>query len=185
MLRMQTILVVYATTEGHTRKVAEFIAERLRIRGHRVDLVDAAGSSAGAVTVAYQAAVIGGSVHQQQHQSALLHFVKTNRDWLRSLPVAFFSVSLAAAGPDTDDGHLEARRVAGEFIEESGLQPLLVRRIAGALKYTQYDYFKRLVMRLIAHQTGRSTDTSKDTEYTDWDDVEAFVDDFLKRAGVR
>jgi menaquinone-dependent protoporphyrinogen oxidase len=65
---MQPILVAYATTEGHTRKVAEFIAERLRIRGHRVDLVDVAGATALDVTAAYQAAFIGGSVHQHRHQ---------------------------------------------------------------------------------------------------------------------
>jgi menaquinone-dependent protoporphyrinogen oxidase len=38
MQDMQALLVAYATTEGHTRKVAEFIAERLRIRGHRMAL---------------------------------------------------------------------------------------------------------------------------------------------------
>jgi menaquinone-dependent protoporphyrinogen oxidase len=38
MQDMQALLVAYATTEGHTRKVAEFITERLRIRGHRMAL---------------------------------------------------------------------------------------------------------------------------------------------------
>jgi menaquinone-dependent protoporphyrinogen oxidase len=180
---MQPILVAYATTEGHTRKVAEFIAERLRIRGHRVDLVDVAGAAAGAMSAAYLAAFIGGSVHNHKHQSALLHFVKANRHWLASLPVALFSVSLAAAGPDMD-ARVEAQRLADEFVEESGLAPRLTACIAGALKYTQYDYFKRLIMRLIARQTGRSTDTSQDTEYTDWDDVERFVDEFLRLAHI-
>jgi menaquinone-dependent protoporphyrinogen oxidase len=181
-LAMQPILVAYATTEGHTRKVAEFIAERLRIRGHRVDLVDVAGAAAG-VTAAYQAAFVGGSVHNHRHQSALLHFVKANRHWLDSLPVALFSVSLAAAGPDMD-ARIEAQRMADQLVDESGLKPVLTGCIAGALKYTQYDYFKRLIMRLIARQTGRSTGTAHDTEYTDWDDVERFVDEFLRLAHV-
>ncbi len=34
---MPPILVAYASMEGQTRNIAEFIAERLRIRGHRVD----------------------------------------------------------------------------------------------------------------------------------------------------
>jgi menaquinone-dependent protoporphyrinogen oxidase len=180
---MQPILVAYATTEGHTRKVAEFIAQRLRIRGHRVDLVDVATASALDVSAAYQAAFVGGSVHQHKHQSALLHFAKNNRDWLAAMPVALFSVSLAAATDDMD-GRLEARRMADEFVDESGLKPLVTRCIAGALKYTQYDYFKRLLMRMISKQQGRSTDTSKDTEYTNWDDAEAFVDEFLAAARI-
>ena len=180
---MQAILVAYATTEGQTRKVAEFIAERLRIRGHRVDLVDTATPAAQQVTAAYQAAFVGGSLHNQRHQSSLMHFAKANRDWLASLPVAMFSVSLAAAGPDMD-GRREARRLADAFNDEAGLRPRLTHCIAGALKYTQYDYFKRLVMRMIARANGGSTDTAHDTEYTDWDDVESFVDEFLRLAGI-
>lgn len=180
---MQPILVAYATTEGHTRKIAEFIAERLRVRGHRVDLVDVATPAAQAVTAAYQAAFIGGSVHNHVHQSALLHFAKRNRDWLAALPVALFSVSLSAIDADMN-GRIDALRVANDFIEESGLKPTLTRCIAGALKYTQYDYMKRLIMRLIAQQRGRSTDSSRDVEYTDWDDVEVFVDELLRLAHV-
>lgn len=178
---MQPILVAYATTEGHTRKVAEFIAERLRIRGHRVDIVDVAGATALDVTAAYQAAFIGGSVHQ--HQSALLHFVKSNRDWLASMPWALFSVSLAAAQDDMDS-RLEAQRMADEFIDDSGLKPLVTRCVAGALKYTQYDFFKRMMMRMISRERGGSTDTSKDIEYTNWDNVEAFVNEFLAAAHI-
>jgi len=180
---MQPILVAYATTEGHTRKVAEFIADRLRVRGHRVDLVDVATPAAQAVTAAYQAAFIGGSVHNHRHQSAMLHFAKSNRAWLGALPVALFSISLSALDRDMNS-RIDALRMADDFIDESGLKPLLTRCIAGALKYTQYDYMKRLIMRLIAQQKGRSVDTSKDTEYTDWDDVEAFVDEFLRLARI-
>ncbi len=180
---MQTILVAYGTTEGHTRKVAEFIAERLRTRGHRVDLVDVATTTALDVTATYQAAFIGGSVHQHKHQSALMHFVKHNLDGLGALPVALFSVSLAAAGEDMDS-RLEAQRMANDFVDESGLKPRITRCVAGALKYTQYDYFKRWIMRMISKQQGRSTDTSKDTVYTNWADVEAFVDEFLATAQI-
>jgi menaquinone-dependent protoporphyrinogen oxidase len=180
---MQPILVAYGSTEGQTRKIAEFIAERLRIRGHRVDLVDTATPAAQQVLPQYQAAFIGGSVHQQRHQSSLLHFVKANHAWLMSMPVAVFSVSLAAALDDMDS-RLEARRLLDEFADDCGLEPLTVRCIAGALKYTQYDYLKRQLMRMIARQRGRSTDTSQDIEYTDWTDVEAFVDESLAAAGI-
>lgn len=180
---MQPILVAFATTEGHTRKVAEFIAERLRIRGHRVDLVDVATPAAQAATGLYQAAVLGGSVHQNKHQDALTAFAQRNREWLAAIPVAFFSVSLAAAMEDVTS-RLEARRPVDAFAEETGLKPWVVRCVAGALMYTQYDYFKRLVMRLIASRRGGSTDTAHDHEYTDWADVEAFVDEFLADAHI-
>jgi menaquinone-dependent protoporphyrinogen oxidase len=178
---VQPMLVAYGTTEGQTRKIAEFIAERLRIRGHRVDLVDTATPAAGQVQPVYQGAILGGSLHQQRHQSSLVHFIKTHRPWLDAIPVALFSVSLSAALQDMDS-RLEVRHLLDEFVADSGLRPVATRCIAGALKYTQYDYFKRLLMRMIARHYGQTTDTSKDTEYTDWSDVEAFVDEFLAAA---
>jgi menaquinone-dependent protoporphyrinogen oxidase len=178
---MQPILVAYGTTEGQTRKVAEFIAERLRIRGHRVDLVDTATPAAEQVTPIYQAVVLGGSLHQHKHQSSLLDFAKRNQAWLAAMPCAVFSVSLSAALDDMES-RIEVQRLLNELVDDCGLKPLAVRCIAGALKYTQYDYFKRLVMRMISRQAGRPTDTSQDYEYTNWDEVEAFVDEFLAAA---
>jgi menaquinone-dependent protoporphyrinogen oxidase len=180
---MQPILVAYATTEGQTRKIAEFIAERLRIRGHRVDLIDVVTPAAQQVLPHYQAAIVGGSVHQQRHQRPLEHFLKDNRAWLAALPVALFSVSLAAALDDMDS-RLEARRILGELADDCSLSPCTVRCIAGALRYTQYDYLKRQLMRMIALGRGQADDPTKDVEYTDWIDVEAFVDEFLATARI-
>ncbi len=73
---MQPILVAYGTIEGQTRDIAGFIAERLRIRGHRVDLVDTATPAAASVLPVYQGAILGGSVHQQRHPASLIHFIK-------------------------------------------------------------------------------------------------------------
>jgi menaquinone-dependent protoporphyrinogen oxidase len=87
---MKPILVVYGTTEGHTRKIAEFIAEHVRRRGKHVDLVDSATPEASQVQPIYSGVFIGGSVHHQRHQTALRHFVKENLAWLNVVPTAFF-----------------------------------------------------------------------------------------------
>jgi menaquinone-dependent protoporphyrinogen oxidase len=63
------------------------------------------------------------------------------------------------------------------------LKPRHVRLVNGALLYTRYDFFKRMMMKMISRQQGRTTDTAHDHEYTDWADVEAFVDEFLTAAG--
>jgi menaquinone-dependent protoporphyrinogen oxidase len=181
---MSPILVAYASVDGQTRKIAEFIAERLRIRGHRVDLVDtAAPAAAAAVTVVYQGAILAGPVHREEHPNSLAQFVKRNHAWLGALPCSVFSVSLTAALDDLDS-KIEARRVLHDFVDDCDLKPVTMHCVAGALKYTQYDYFKRIVMRMIARQRGQSTDTSTDREYTNWDELEAAVDEFLAKAGI-
>jgi menaquinone-dependent protoporphyrinogen oxidase len=51
----------------------------------------------------------------------------------------------------------------------------------GALCYRQYGFLKRLMMkRIVRDKPGNlSTDTSRDHEYTDWDEVKRFAEDFL------
>jgi menaquinone-dependent protoporphyrinogen oxidase len=175
---MKPILVIYGTTEGHTRKIAEFIAERLRTAGKTVDLVDSASPAAAQIAPIYAGAFIGGSLHQGKHQSSLAHFVKANAAWLNAIPTAFFSVSLSMAGKD-EEWRAEAKRLADEFLADTGLNAGMVRLVAGALKYTEYDFLKRWIMKSIAQKAGGSTDTTRDTEYTDWDDVARFVDEYL------
>jgi menaquinone-dependent protoporphyrinogen oxidase len=175
---MKSILVAYATTEGHTRKIAEFIAERMRKLGKTVDLVDCATPSAEQVPPIYAGAFICGSVHHQKHQTALAHFVKENLAWLNEVPTAFVSVNLAILHKDAEC-RAEAKQCADAFLDETALRPSMVRLVAGALKYTQYDFFKRALLRYLVKPGGIDASTSGDTEYTDWDDLGCFVDEYL------
>lgn len=180
---MQPFLVAYASTEGHTRKVAEFIAERLRIRGHRVDLVDTATPAVAQVQPIYRGVLAGGSLHNYKHQGALAQFLQANKPWLSALPLGFFSVSLSAALPGPEH-RAEARRAADGFMAECGLEPVSTGCIAGALKYAELDYFKRLLLRQIAAKAGAGNDLRSDHEYTDWQQVEAFVDAYLQASCI-
>ena len=175
---MKPILVVYGSTEGQTRKIAQFIAARFEQQGREVHLVDSASPAAAEVTPIYAGAVLGGSLHQHKHQAALVHFVKANVEWLNTLPTAFFSVSLSMAGRDAQE-RAEAKKLAEGFLEDTGLAAGMLGLFAGALKYTEYDFLKRFIMRRIAQEAGGDTDTSHDHEYTDWDEVARFADDYL------
>lgn len=64
------------------------------------------------------------------------------------------------------------------LMNETGWSPGRVGLFAGALKYTQYDWLKRQLMRMIAKQNGGDTDTSRDVEYTDWDEVRRWTEAF-------
>lgn len=180
---MSRILVVYGTTEGHTRKIAEFIGARLLKRGHSVRVIDAATPEAQQVQPIYDGVIVGGSLHQGRHQSALVHFVRDNLDWMRGLPRAFFSVSLGVASQDAAEAQ-DARRLAQQFVDDTGLDAGIVRCFAGALLYTRYDWLKRIVMKAIARREGGAVDTSQDHEYTDWADVTRFVDEYLAATGM-
>jgi menaquinone-dependent protoporphyrinogen oxidase len=176
---MKSVLVVYGTTEGQTRKIAEFITAALHARGVKVELVDSASEAAAMVQPVHSAVIVCGSLHQHKYQASLRRFVKENAGWLTGLPAAFVAVSLTALLQD-EQSREELRSAAEAFYRETGWTPAVTRHVAGALRYTEYDYSKRLIMRLIAKQQGGDTDTSRDHEYTDWDDLTRLVEEFLK-----
>ena len=60
------------------------------------------------------------------------------------------------------------RRILDAFTTEHGWKPNMTASFAGALKYTQYNWLKRALIKHIAKKEGGSTDTSQDHEYTDW-----------------
>ena len=181
---MKSVLVIYGTTEGQTRKIAEFITDALKARGAEVELVDSASERAAQVQPVYAAAIVCGSLHQSRFQSSLLHFLKANQGWLAGIPTVFIAVSLTAA-LDDDQSRAELQKLAEAFCAEAAWTPATTRQVAGALRYSQYDYFKRLIMKLIARQHGDDTDTSHDYEYTDWDDLTRFVEAFLAAHSVQ
>jgi menaquinone-dependent protoporphyrinogen oxidase len=168
-------LIIYGTTEGHTRKIARFMEEVLKNAGHSVTIADATDRPPS--LQGYDAIIIGASVHAHKYQTAVTHFVTRNADALNSLPGAFFSVSLAASSDDEEE-HQEVKKITADFLAQTGWKPRMTTHIGGALKYTQYDFFKRLIMKMIAKREGLPVDTTQDSEYTDWEAVKQFVESF-------
>ena len=179
---MARILIVYGTTEGQTAKIAQHVADVGRRLGHDVDVRHAPDAQGDAEGDGYDAIVVGASVHEGRYQRAVRDFVGRHRDLLASHPSAFFSVSLAAASRDpAERGAVE--KIAADFASRAGWKPTAMASFAGALKYTQYSWLKRALMKRIAASEGGATDTSRDFEYTDWDEVTRFAEDFLGALG--
>ncbi len=93
---MATVLVVYATHDGQTRKIAERIATVLRVRRHVVELLDAAPAPRTLDLARFQAVFIGSPIHAKGYLAPVVRFVREHTDGAGSeLPTLFFSVGLA------------------------------------------------------------------------------------------
>jgi menaquinone-dependent protoporphyrinogen oxidase len=175
---MADVLVLYASTHGHTAKVAARIADGLRAEG--VDEVDVRDGAADAGTLEpgpYDALIAGGSLHAGHHQKELVDWVKSHRAAFADRPSAFFSVSLTAAD-DSDEAREATQRCIDDFLAETEWTPARSVAIAGALQYREYNVFTRTLVRLMMRRGGHPTDTSQDYDYTDWDAVERFGREF-------
>jgi len=168
-----TLLIAYATTDGQTRKIARFCADRLAAR-HSVELLDLADAE-GLDPGRFQAAILAGSVHMHKVQPALIAFAKANATALTARPTLFLSVSLSAAGDDPEDWQ-GLRDCAAAFVAETGWSPGQVVDVAGAFRFDQYDFFRAWAMRRIAAAKGQAVDPHGSREYTDWSALADLLD---------
>jgi menaquinone-dependent protoporphyrinogen oxidase len=89
------VLIIYGTTEGQTRKIAEWTATHVRERGHQVELRDSAGLATGSDLETFHAFIVAASVHQECHQDTITNFATAHHKLLNTTPSAFISVSLS------------------------------------------------------------------------------------------
>lgn len=173
---MASILLAYATDEGQTGKVARHIAETLGGLGHDPETVEISGN--GTIALAdHDAALVGASIHAGKHQPDVIDFVRAHETELTTRPAGFYQVCLSAAADD-DDRRAKTVAYLDNFVEQTGWQPDRMVTFAGALRYSEYGFLKRLMMKRIARRATGDTDTGRDYEYTDWEQVTSFAREF-------
>jgi menaquinone-dependent protoporphyrinogen oxidase len=174
---MSRVLVLYGTTDGHTRKIAAALAGVLAWEGSRVDVIDAKDVPRDVRPERYDGIIVAASIHIGGYQRAVTRWVRVHAEGLSRIPSAFVSVCLGIV-----EQRAEARQAVEEilrrFLQRSGWRPLITQTVAGAVPYTRYNWLKKLVMKRIVAKVGGGTDTTRDYEYTDWDDLRAFARKF-------
>jgi menaquinone-dependent protoporphyrinogen oxidase len=173
---MAQVPVFYATSEGHTRRIAEEIASTLRSGGFDSEPIELTADMPTPDWINIAGAVVGASLHVGRHQRAAETFITRQAQHLNVRPTALFSVSLSIASKNPTEADA-ARAIAASFARTAGWQPIRIACIAGRLAYTQYNFLTRWMMRRIARKEGGPTDTSRDHVLTDWTMVRAFARD--------
>jgi menaquinone-dependent protoporphyrinogen oxidase len=179
-----SFLILYATTEGHTRRVARFLARRLAARGAAVELLPVADAT-GADLADRAGVVLLGSIHNWRLQPELVHFAEANAPALQAAGALLLPVSLAAASPARDDkDNLDI--CLKTFSADTGWRPAVVLHVGGALRWREYGFLENWAMRYLAARLG-GAEPGVDRDYTDWDGLAAFADGLAAegRGGAR
>jgi menaquinone-dependent protoporphyrinogen oxidase len=180
---MIKISIIYGTSEGQTRKIAEYMASIIEQKGHTAVLVDCARVSSSFSIEDYDAALIGASMHVGRFQDSVREFVRSHLEQLKRIPSAFFSVSLTAASRKAKD-RAQVRQSVTAFQKETGWRPNQVACIAGAIRHNRYGIAKRWIIKKIAKKINANSDSNRDHEYTNWEAVRSFIEDFLSRLAI-
>ncbi|MCE0493604.1 menaquinone-dependent protoporphyrinogen IX dehydrogenase [Vibrio salinus] len=174
---MDKVLFLYSTREGQTKKILKHIAEQLdNCECDFSDIHDMPDIDFSC----YEKVLVGASIRYGHLHKKLYQFISQNYQALKNTKAAFVCVNLTARkeneGKDTPEGSVYIRT----FLKKSQWQPPLIGVFAGALRYPRYRLFDKFMIQFIMKITGGETDISKEVEYTNWDKVKLFSDDFKK-----
>lgn len=169
---MPNTLIVYATTDGQTRKISERIRRGLRDKGLDATMVDI-GNASGVDPADFDGLIAGASVRYGKHDAGMARFFDHHRQSIDRIPNAFFSVNLIARKPEKRD--LAGNKYLRKFLDRLAFSPTHVEIIAGKLDYPRYRFIDRIMIQMIMKITGGPTDGKSVIEYTDWSQVDRFA----------
>ena len=169
------ILIAYATTDGHTRRICERLKQVMESLGRQVTVVLLSDASALDLRD-FDRVLIGASIRYGHHQPIVAEFIKQHQALLESRPSAFFSVNIVARKPNKNTP--ETNPYCRKFLKSISWQPRLTAVFAGKLNYPSYGFVDRQMIRLIMLITKGPTDPKAVLEFTDWARVEAFGREF-------
>lgn len=169
------ILIAYATTDGHTRRICERLKQVMESLGRQVTVVLLSDASALDLR-GFGRVLIGASIRYGHHQPIVAEFINQHQALLESRPSAFFSVNIVARKPNKNTP--ETNPYCRKFLKSISWQPRLTAVFAGKLDYPSYGFVDRQMIRLIMLITKGPTDPKAVLEFTDWARVEAFGREF-------
>jgi len=177
---MNRILILYTTTDGHTKvickKIKNILDETFIVDIHPIQ---AATDEWRELYKNFETVIIGASVRYGKHSKDLYAFINEWTDYLESVNNnAFFSVNAVARKPDKNTP--ETNPYIKKFLELSKWKPKKIAVFAGKLDYPKYRFIDKYMIRLIMWITKGPTDISKTFEFTDWKKVDEFACEIKK-----
>jgi len=173
----KTVLLLYSSRFGHSRRIAETVAAELAAAGVAAEVAELTDA-----TVIDPARHCGLgmviSVRYGHFAPAAFRLVKAHKAWLDTVPNLLVTVSLTARKPQkrTPETHLYTRK----FLKKTGWTPTQVAVVAGALQYPRYNFFDKTCIRLIMLLMGGETDGKSEIDYTDWNEVKTTARAFAR-----
>ena len=169
---MSNFLIIYSTTDGHTKIICERIKNFL-IDGNFVEVLSLEDAKK-VDLYAFEKIIIGASIRYGKHSKELYKFINLNKNILDKKKNAFFSVNVVARKPEKNTA--KTNPYINKFLKISKWKPKIICVFAGKVDYPSYNFFDKYIIKFIMFITKGPTDTSQSYEFTDW----SKVDDFSK-----
>ena len=167
---MKDSIIVYSTIDGQTKKICEKIIST-SYQNKSIDMCSVEDVTTFNLND-YSKIIVGASIRYGKHSPKIYEFVDNNIGILREKFTAFFTVNVVARKKNKNTP--ETNPYMKKFLELSNWEPTILGVFAGRIDYPSYKFIDKQMIRLIMFITKGPTDTSREYEFTDWDEVEKF-----------
>ena len=164
-------LIIYSSTDGHTKIICEKIRNNLK-NSNNAKLVSL-DQAIDLDLSKFNKIIIGASIRYGRHSSDLYKFIKFNKNILEQKKTAFFSVNVVAR--KIEKSNPETNPYIKKFLKISNWKPGKVAVFAGKVDYPNYRFFDKYIIKLIMFITKGPTDTTQSYEFTNWSKVDDFA----------
>ncbi|MDW3224733.1 MAG: flavodoxin domain-containing protein [Paracoccaceae bacterium] len=172
-----SVLIIYATVEGQTGKIARAVESQLKDLGQEVTVADTAERTAQVSFEGVKKVILAACVHERRHPQTFEVFLSAHREDLAKCDTLLLSVSLSAAFEECLE---EAEEYVTELKMRTKFAPTAELLVAGAVRSHHYDYYAMQVLRHVVLR-GKEYDPSVDEqEFTDWDALAQKVARFIE-----
>ena len=168
---MTKYLFLYSTTDGHTKRICEYIGNILKHENHEIKIEPI--SLEIKKLSEYDVIILGASIRYGKHQKSVFNFINKHKDLLETKKSAFFSVNVVARKSEKNSPYTNP--YMNKFLKISKWQPNKLGVFAGKVDYPSYKFFDKYIIRMIMWITKGPTDISQSYEFTDWKVVENFA----------
>ena len=170
---MSRFLIIYSSTDGHTKKICERITNFLN-GGNSVELVSL--EDAKKINLSnFEKIIIGASIRYGKHSKKLYKFINLKKNILDQKQCAFFSVNVVARKPDKNTA--ETNPYINKFLKISKWKPNKIRVFPGKVDYPNYNFFDKYIIKFIMFITKGPTDITQSYDFTDWSKVDEFSEE--------
>ena len=167
---MKKCLIIYSTTDGHTKKICEHIIDQLK--GLQETTLMTISDTSQEELTKYDNIIVGASIRYGKHKKEVHEFIKKNIDAINSKNNYFFSVNAVARKDNKNTP--ETNPYVIKFLKQTAWNPTFTGVFGGKVDYPKYRFFDKHIIRFIMWLTNGPTDITKSYEFTDWNSVTTF-----------
>ena len=168
---MSKIIIIYSTTDGHTREICSCLMQVIEEHDNQVSLLSI--NDINSIDLeSFDKIVIGASIRYGKHNKKVYQFIKKHSQLLEKKSNAFFSVNVVARKPEKNQP--DTNPYLKKFLTQIPWKPKKLAVFAGKIDYQKYSFWDRSMIRLIMWMTNGPTDPKAKIDFTNWNQVKEF-----------